>query len=93
MQTIRKHLPKHSRGDAHAMCDICGVNWLRSKLRRSTDGRLHCPDEGTGMDQVECSESDAEEVSDRLDRRGDAEAGNVNSHIDLAPGAPITVFI
>ena len=92
MRTIGRHIPKGTR-DVEALCDICGVHWPRSRLRRSTDGRLHCPDEGMGMDAVECSESDAEAVADRPDRRGDMEPGNTNSHIDLDPAVPITVFI
>jgi hypothetical protein len=54
---------------------------------------LHCPDEGSGMDQVEAAESDAQAIADRMDRRGQSEAGNCSSTIDLAVQPPITVFI
>lgn len=93
-QTIgRKYPRKYARGDTECICFDCGVHWHRSDLRRGGDGQLHCPDEGSGMDQVEAAESDAQAIADRMDRRGQSEAGNCSSTIDLAVQPPITVFI
>ena len=52
-RTIGRHRPKSSpRNDYEAMCDYCGVAYLRSQLRRDAAHRLYCRDEGNGRDQV-----------------------------------------
>jgi hypothetical protein len=52
MRTIGRRLPAGSRGDRTETCDICGVKWLRSKLRRDGSGRLACPDDFDHNDEV-----------------------------------------
>jgi hypothetical protein len=71
MRTIGTRRPKSSpRGDVEATCDICGAHWLMSKMRVGADGLLHCPDEGGGMDRVECAQADADDVRGHVDKRG-----------------------
>lgn len=64
------------------MCDICGVHWPRSKLRRGEDGLLHCPDEGPGMDRVETARADAEDVRGHSDF-GTSASSNASAPEDL----------
>lgn len=54
-----------SKADYQAMCDVCGVQWLRSKLVRKADGMLHCPDEGNGLDVVSLAEGNARAAETR----------------------------
>ena len=69
-QTIgRRVRPGLPRGDFHCHCDICGVLWYRSQLRRDGAGRLVCPDEGDGLDAVTLSRLDAEALRRYSDRR------------------------
>lgn len=44
MPTIGRHHRGPRRDYQHA-CDVCGVNWLRSQLRRNANGVLVCPDD------------------------------------------------
>jgi len=39
--------------DYQTACDVCGVNWLRSELKPTEDGRLLCPDDSDGMTEAE----------------------------------------
>jgi hypothetical protein len=48
VRTIPRHFVKGSR-DYRVRCGICGVPWLRSRMRRDPDdGRLRCPDDANG---------------------------------------------
>lgn len=53
MPTIGRHRPQSSpRGDYPCLCDYCGVPHYRSELVKDGAGRLKCPDEGDGLDEV-----------------------------------------
>jgi hypothetical protein len=41
------------------MCDYCGVMWRRSQLHRNQAGRLACPDDIKGEDEVALTEANA----------------------------------
>jgi len=41
------------------MCDLCGVMWYRSQLRKDRAGNLRCPDDASGRDAVTLSELNA----------------------------------
>lgn len=43
-------------GDVQKMCDICGVVWNRSKMRKDADGLWRCPDDMKGRSFKEISE-------------------------------------
>lgn len=64
-----------SRGDYQAMCDYCGVQWRRDQLRRDASGKLACPDDQRGRDEVTLSNLNAARTTRRLDRRNDGGAG------------------
>ena len=44
MRTISYQWPGEKTGDAAASCDVCGVTWRRSQMKRKRDGLLYCPD-------------------------------------------------
>lgn len=44
------------RGDVLSKCDVCGVMWLRSALRRGRDGLLRCEDDRPGRNELELAE-------------------------------------
>jgi hypothetical protein len=70
MQTVGRHLPSSCpRGETVAECDYCGIRWFRSKLTRDRSGRLRCPDEGNGLDQVSLDEGNAQAASKERLRR------------------------
>lgn len=50
------------RRDYQRVCDVCGVNWLRSKLRRVSDGFLVCPDDADGRWSKELDQANAQGV-------------------------------
>jgi hypothetical protein len=68
----RKHPP---HGDRAAICDTCGVRYLRSQLVRGADGFLRCSGAGTlndarGLTAVELDELQAqaaEQLSNSID--------------------------
>jgi hypothetical protein len=59
MRTIGKRLPAGHGPDRCAICSYCGVQWLRSQLRRDASGNLACPDDAPGLDVVSLSEGNA----------------------------------
>ena len=61
MRTIKRHLSRRRpRGDYEALCDLCGVMWHRSKMRKDAAGRLRCPDDIRGRDPVTLARLNAE---------------------------------
>jgi hypothetical protein len=51
-------------------CDVCGVSWHRSDLRRTANGTLVCPDDSAGMVEQELAQANAAGVSDTSLPRG-----------------------
>ncbi len=39
-------------GERRVACDYCGMTWYRSQMVRDTAGRLACPDDMDGRDEV-----------------------------------------
>lgn len=57
------------RGEFLSACDVCGVPFLRSALRRGRDGVLRCPEDAPGRDELTLAEitaSRAAAISRRL---------------------------
>lgn len=60
LKTIRRHWPTTTvRGDYQGLCDYCGVQWRRSQLIRDASGKLACPDDQAGLDEVTLTEANA----------------------------------
>lgn len=79
--TIGKRWPASApRGDSAALCDYCGVQWRRSQLRRDGDGKLACPDEGSGRAVNELARLNAQGPANRRVRP-------VSSKVDTDDGA------
>lgn len=89
MRTIsrkwRKSLP---RGDFQAMCDMCGVNWPRSKLIRKADGLLCCPDDAHGLDVVSLAEGNAQAANARHYGNLTRDGANWDKDADVTPINP-----
>lgn len=44
------------KGEHLSRCDVCGVMWLRSQLRRGRDSLLRCENDWAGRDAITLSE-------------------------------------
>ena len=66
MRTISYRWPKNApRGDRCVFCDYCGVKWRRSQCTRDRSGRLACPDDKKGRDEVTLNELNAASAHDQ----------------------------
>lgn len=52
MATIGRRWDFSNRGDYSSRCDVCGVRYPRSQLRRKPDGLLYCQDDAEGRDKA-----------------------------------------
>ena len=60
MRTIGHRWPSTApQGDRAVFCDYCGVKWRRSQCTRDASGRLACPDDRKGKDELTLSEENA----------------------------------
>lgn len=41
-------------------CDVCGVQWLRSEMKRNANGMLVCPDDQPGLVETELDRDNAQ---------------------------------
>lgn len=67
MKTIPSKWSRAWRGDYECTCDVCGVRWRRSQLKRKADGLLYCPDDMDGRDAVTLSELNASRSTEGYD--------------------------
>lgn len=58
MTTIGRQYVGPTRNYAH-VCDVCGVLWHRTELRRTPEGLLVCPDDSEGRTRLECDMANA----------------------------------
>lgn len=56
------------KGEHLSQCDVCGVMWLRSALRRGRDGLLRCENDREGRDELTLAEITASRAA-TLSRR------------------------
>lgn len=79
--TIGRHRPRKSpRGDYETMCDICGIGYLRSQLRRRDDNLLVCKDD-EGRSPTELDRGNAQCGNTAQARPVPAGGGNFD-HLD-----------
>jgi hypothetical protein len=67
MRSIPRNVDR--KGEHLSQCDVCGVMWLRSALRRGRDGLLRCESDQGGRDALTLAEltaSRAAALSQRL---------------------------
>lgn len=86
------------KGEHLSRCDVCGVMYLRSALRRGNDGFLRCPEDSAGRDELTLAELTASRAAS-LSRQSGARtiadgaapdtdsAGNPNSSSSYARAA------
>lgn len=66
VRTISYRWPTNApRGDRSVHCDYCSVRWRRSQCVRDRAGRLACPDDRAGRDEVTLSEMNAASAGER----------------------------
>lgn len=58
------------KGEHLSRCDVCGVMWLRSALRRGRDGLLRCENDREGRDELTLAELTAARASSLSQRLG-----------------------
>ncbi len=86
------------KGEHLSACDVCGVPYLRSALRRGRDGLLRCDNDRPGRDELTLAELTASRAADLSRRLGmqsigdgarpDTDSdGNPNSQSDYARSA------
>lgn len=86
------------KGEFLSRCDVCGVSWLRSALRRGRDGLLRCCYDRPGRDELTLAEltaARASALSQRLGAQSPADGafpdtdsdGNPNSESSYTHGA------
>lgn len=71
-RTIGKKLPvDRVHGDFVSKCDICGVPYYRSQLRRNESGLLYCPSGCHKMDHARLHRRNAEMALDYADKQAE----------------------
>lgn len=74
MRTVgRRHT---SKAKATFTCDICGVLWPSTKLRKRRDGFWACPDDYPGRDSVTLAELNAAHANEPRWTKAHPEAGS-----------------
>ncbi len=58
------------KGEHLSRCDVCGVPWLRSALRRGRDGLLRCTNDTPGRDELTLAELTASRAASLSRRLG-----------------------
>lgn len=54
MRSVPRNIDR--KGEHLSRCDVCGVPWLRSALRRGRDGLLRCENDLPGRDEFTLAE-------------------------------------
>lgn len=83
MRSVPRNVDR--KGEHLSRCDVCGVPWLRSALRRGRDGLLRCANDTPGRDELTLAEltaSRAASLSRRLGMQsiGDGACPDVDSN-------------
>jgi len=60
----------YRKGEHLSRCDVCGVPWLRSALRRGRDGLLRCENDRPGRDELTLAELTAARAASLSRRSG-----------------------
>lgn len=61
MRSVPRNIDR--KGEHLSSCDVCGVSWLRSSLRRGRDGLLRCGYDRPGRDELTLAELTAARAS------------------------------
>lgn len=96
MRSVPRNIDR--KGEHLSACDVCGVPYLRSALRRGRDGLLRCENDRPGRDELTLAEltaSRAAALSRRLGMQSIADGarpdtdsdGNPNSQSDYTRSA------
>ncbi len=78
------------KGEHLSQCDVCGVMWLRSALRRGRDGLLRCENDRPGRDALTLAEltaARAASLSRRLGLQSPADGARPDTDSDGNPSS------
>lgn len=78
------------KGEHLSQCDVCGVMWLRSALRRGRDGLLRCENDLPGRDALTLAEltaARAAALSQRLGSQSPADGARADTDSDGNPNS------
>lgn len=68
MRSVPRNIDR--KGEHLSQCDVCGVMWLRSALRRGRDGKLRCVNDQPGRDELTLAELTASRAATLSQRLG-----------------------
>lgn len=68
MRSVPRNIDR--KGEHLSRCDVCGVPYLRSALRRGRDGVLRCENDRPGRDELTLAELTAARASALAARTG-----------------------
>lgn len=68
MRSVPRNIDR--KGEHLSKCDVCGVVWLRSALRRGRDGLLRCEYDRPGRDELTLAELTASRAATLSQRLG-----------------------
>ena len=74
MRSVTRNIDR--KGQHLSACDVCGVPYLRSALRRGMDGLLRCENDRPGHSELELAQVTALRASAIAARLGVAAAGD-----------------
>ena len=88
MRSVPRNIDR--KGEHLSQCDVCGVMYLRSALRRGRDGLLRCENDLPGRDELTLAEltaSRAASLSQRLGARTPADGAAPDTDSDGNPNS------
>jgi hypothetical protein len=88
MRSVPRNIDR--KGEHLSRCDVCGVMYLRSALRRGRDGVLRCGNDTPGRDELTLAEltaSRAASLSQRLGMRLPADGAAPDTDSDGNPNS------
>ncbi len=68
MRSVPRNIDR--KGEHLSQCDVCGVMWLRSALRRGRDNLLRCENDLPGRDELTLAELTASRAAALSQRVG-----------------------
>jgi len=89
MRSVPRNIDR--KGEHLSQCDVCGVMWLRSALRRGRDNLLRCENDIEGRDELTLAEltaARAAALSQRLGSQSPADGAAADTDSAGDPSSP-----
>ncbi len=88
MRSVPRNVDR--KGEHLSRCDVCGVSWLRSALRRGRDGLLRCAQDLPGRDELTLAELTASRAATLSRQLGMQSIGDGACPIVDSQGQPVS---